>query len=55
LEKAGMIRGEWEGEPDSRHRKYYHETESGRTALTEKDESWSQLTKAITQIMEKSK
>ena len=36
-------------------RKYYHVTESGRTALAEKDESWSQLTKAITQIMEKSK
>jgi transcriptional regulator len=55
LEKGGMIRGEWEGEPDSRQRKYYHLTEAGRTALADKKESWSQLSKAIIQIMEKSK
>ena len=55
LEKDGMIRGQWEGEPDSRQRKYYHLTKSGRTALAEKEESWSQLCRAINQIMEKSK
>jgi transcriptional regulator len=55
LEKAGMIRGEWQGEPDSRRRKYYHLTEVGRTALAEKEKSWSQLHGAINQIMEKSK
>ena len=54
LEKDGMIRGEWEGEPDTRQRKYYHITKAGRSALGEKTESWSQLTTAITQIMEKS-
>jgi len=55
MEKDGMIRGEWEGEPDTRQRKYYHITKAGRSALGEKKESWSQLTTAITQIMEKSK
>jgi transcriptional regulator len=55
LEKGGMIRGEWQGEPDTRQRKYYHITKAGRSALVEKKESWSQLTTAITQIMEKSK
>ena len=55
LEKDGMIRGEWEGEPDTRQRKYYHITKAGRSAFDEKQESWSQLTRAITQIMEKSK
>ena len=55
LEKDGMIRGEWEGEPDTRQRKYYHITKAGRSALGEKKEYWSQLTTAITQIMEKSK
>ena len=50
-----MIRGQCEGEPDSRQRKYYHLTEVGRTALAEKEESWSQLHGAINQIMEKSK
>ena len=55
LEKDGLIRGEWEGEPDSRQRKYYHLTKAGRAALAGKEGSWSQLSKAITQIMEKSK
>ncbi len=55
LEKAGMIRGEWEGEPESRQRKYYHVTEAGQAALADKQQSWSQLCQAITQIMEKSK
>ena len=55
LEKDGMIRGEWEGEPDTRQRKYYHITKAGRSALGEKKESWSQLTTAIKQLMEKSK
>lgn len=55
LEKGGMIRGEWEGESDSRQRKYYHVTEAGRNALSDKEDSWSQLSKAITQLMEKSK
>jgi len=55
LEKGGMIRGEWEGEPDSRQRKYYHLTASGRASLAEKKDSWSQLSKAIAQIMEKSR
>ena len=55
LEKDGMIRGQWEGEPDSRQRKYYHLAEAGRTALVEKEESWSQLHAAVNQIMEKSK
>jgi len=55
LEKDGMVLGEWEGEPDKRQRKYYHITKAGRAALGEKKESWSQLTKAIMQIMRKSK
>ena len=50
-----MIRGEWEGEPDTRQRKYYHITKAGRSALGQKKKYWSQLTTAITQIMEKSK
>ncbi len=55
LEKGGMILGQWEGAPDSRQRKYYRLTEAGRTALAEKEESWSQLSTAIGQIMENSK
>ena len=55
LEKSGMIRGEWEGEPDTRQRKYYHLTDSGRSALDEKEASWEQLQRAIAQIMENSK
>ena len=55
LEKDGLVRGEWQGEPDTRQRKYYHIAKAGRAALGEKEASWSQLTKAIAQIMEKSK
>ena len=55
LEKDGMIRGQWEGDPDTRQRKYYHITKNGLAALGEKESSWSQLTKALAQIMEKSK
>ena len=55
LEKAGTIRGEWEGEPDSRQRKYYHLTAAGRAALAAKEDSWSQLREAITRILENSK
>ena len=53
LEKGGMIRGKWDGEPDSRQRKYYHLTKAGRAALEEKVDSWSQLSNAISVIMEK--
>jgi transcriptional regulator len=55
LEKEGMIRGQWEGEPESRQRKYYHLTEAGQTALTDKEDSWSQLYKAINRIVESPK
>jgi len=55
LEKEGLIRGKWEGKPDSRKRKYYHLTKTGRAALTEKETSWAQLYQAINQIMENSK
>jgi transcriptional regulator len=54
LEKDGMIRGQWEGEPDSRRRKYYRLTDAGRAALARKEESWSQLQRAVNQIMGKS-
>jgi len=54
LEKAGMICGDWQGEPDSRQRKYYHLTKVGQLVLAEKKDSWSQLQRAINQIMEKS-
>lgn len=55
LEKGGLIRGEWEGDPDTRRRKYYHLTKTGREALGDKESSWSQLYQAINQIMENSK
>ena len=55
LEKDGLIRGKWEGKSDSRQRKYYHITQTGRRALTEKESSWSQILRAISQIMENAK
>jgi len=53
LERAGLIRGQWEGESGRRRRKYYHLTEAGRVALAEKKQSWAQLSRAVGQVLEK--
>jgi len=54
LEKDGLIRGEWQGNPGGRQRKYYHLTEAGRTVLEEKTEDWSQVYQAVNKVLEKS-
>ncbi|UCD27918.1 MAG: PadR family transcriptional regulator [Planctomycetota bacterium] len=55
LEKDGLIRGQWQGKPGERRRKYYHLTKGGRAVLVEKSESWGQLCRAVNQVLEKSK
>ena len=52
LERAGLVRGEWEGEAGGRRRKYYHLTGAGRSALAAKTQSWHELCEAITQVLE---
>ena len=54
LEQGGLIRGEWEEKETGRKRRYYHITKLGRTALKEKEQSWSELNMAVNRILEKS-
>ena len=54
LEKEGLIRGRWQGDPGKRQRKYYHVTRAGRAALASKTDDWSRLCRAVDQILEKS-
>lgn len=54
LERAGLIRAQWQGARGSRRRKYYHLTSAGRAALAEKTDDWAQLCRAINRVLETS-
>ena|SRR5688572_12784465 len=54
LEQGGLILGKWEEKETGRKRRYYHITKKGKSALTEKVESWTQLCQAVNSILEKS-
>lgn len=54
LERDGLIRSEWQGEPGGRRRKYYDLTDDGRDALRERTECWGRLHQAVNQVLEKS-
>jgi len=47
LEKAGLIRGQWEALPTGRQRKYYHITDKGRATLVEKARQWQEFLTAM--------
>ncbi len=53
LAKDGLIRGEWEGKPGQRRRRYYRITEKGRAALSEKTEAWALLSRSVNRILKK--
>jgi len=53
LEAAGLIRGQWQGDPGTRRRRYYYLTDKGRRALSEKRDSWKRLCRAVNQVLEK--
>jgi transcriptional regulator len=53
LQADALIRGEWEEKKTGRKRRYYHITPKGRAALKEKLESWTELTRAVNRILEK--
>ena len=54
MEQGGLIIGEWEEKETGRKRRYYHITKQGRAALREKTQSWSDLCRAVNQILEAS-
>jgi transcriptional regulator len=53
LQADGLLQGEWEEKETGRKRRYYHITPKGRAALKAKLESWTELTRAVGRILEK--
>ena len=53
MQADGWIRGEWEEKESGRKRRYYHITAKGRAALKDKLVSWTELTRAVNRILEK--
>jgi PadR family transcriptional regulator PadR len=54
LQADGLIVGEWEERETGRKRRYYHITARGKAALKEKRESWNELCRGVSRILEKS-
>jgi len=52
LEKAGLIRGEWQTLPNGRQRRYYHITENGLSILAAKRGQWLDFLTAMNLIIQ---
>ena len=52
LEKAGLIRGEWQTLPSGRQRRYYHITEKGLHSLETKRSQWLDFLAAMNLIIQ---
>jgi len=52
LEKAGLIRGEWQTLPNGRQRRYYHITEKGLNSLVAKRGQWLDFITAMNLIIQ---
>ena len=50
LEKEGLIRSKWTMNGESRPRKYYEITESGKEALVEEKAQWSQVNAVLSEL-----
>ena len=51
LEKAGLIRGEWQTLPSGRQRRYYHITEKGLRSLVTERNQWRDFLAAMNLII----
>jgi transcriptional regulator len=54
LQRAGLIRSEWEATENSRRAKYYVLTDQGRTRLNRETREWGRQVAAIARIVEAS-
>jgi PadR family transcriptional regulator PadR len=52
LEKAGLIRGEWQTLPSGRQRRYYHITEKGLRSLVKTRSQWRDFLEAMNLIIQ---
>lgn len=51
LERAGLIRGEWQVVEQGPSRKYYHLTEKGQRALAESTREWLAFSERLAQFL----
>jgi DNA-binding PadR family transcriptional regulator len=51
LEKAGLIRSQWEKLSNGQERRYYYITEKGQKALIERLDTWRDFYTAVNMIM----
>jgi len=54
LEKAGLIRGNWQLLPNGQQRKYYYITDKGQATLVEKRSQWLDFLSAMNLIIKPS-
>ena len=52
LEKAGLIRGQWQLLPSGQQRKYYYITDKGLASLVEKRNQWQDFLVAMNLIIQ---
>ena len=52
LEKAGLVRGEWQLLPSGQQRKYYYLTDKGNSVLVEKRGQWRDFLAAMNLIIQ---
>lgn len=51
LEEKGLVTSYLEGERESRPRKYYHLTNTGRRQLAEKEKEWRQYVGSVERVL----
>ncbi|HEY8489439.1 MAG TPA: helix-turn-helix transcriptional regulator [Dehalococcoidia bacterium] len=51
LERQGLVEGRWEERLGTPSRKYYHITEKGRAALSERRREWAAFRRAMERIL----
>ncbi len=52
LEKAGLVRSQWQQADTDRRRKYYYITAEGRDALTERTKEWNAIHQMVLRLAE---
>jgi DNA-binding PadR family transcriptional regulator len=50
LSRLGYVTTEWRTPPEGRRRKYYAITDEGRAALTEQQQQWVAVTRALNDV-----
>jgi len=51
LEKAGLIKGQWQRSPSGLDRRYYYLTEKGERVLNEKMAEWRSFSAAMNSVL----